>query len=98
MEDDDSFIPQYIMGHGTWLLWVGIGLAVVFLGLLVFDLVRHRKRGGHHRRKPESLRARLLNPFKRMRAFQDELKGMLQEHSARKAGHRPKPPEAPRKH
>ena len=77
------------------LLWLAIGLAVVFVGLLVYDHLRRRKRTYRPRSKPEGLRAKLLKPAHRARAFQSDLEQLLQERSRRNERDRREPPEPP---
>ena len=79
----------------TLLLWIAVGIAVVFLGLLVYDFVRRRKHRRRQRSEPESLRARLLKPLRRAQAFQSDLRKMLQERSRRNQRDRREPPPPP---
>jgi len=83
MEEDDNWAMRFVGTNDALLLWIGIGLAVVFIGLLVFDWMRHRRQRRHYERKPEGLRARLFRPFRNIRIALVELQGMLEKHSAR---------------
>jgi peptidoglycan/LPS O-acetylase OafA/YrhL len=76
----------------TLLLWIAVGIAVVFLGLLVYDFVRRRKHRRRHRGEPESLRAKLLKRLRRAQAFKGDLEQILQERSRRNQRDRREPP------
>ena len=76
----------------TLLLWIAVGIAVVFLGLLVYDFVRRRKHRRRYRGEPESLRAKLLKRLRRAQAFKGDLEQILQERSRRNQRDRREPP------
>jgi cytochrome c biogenesis protein ResB len=99
MEDgDDAGIAarSVLVSNEKVLLWLAVGLAVVFVGLLVVDLIRRRKRERRWRRsEPKGLRARLLEPFHRAQAFKSDLERLLHERSRRHDRKPPAPPEAP---
>ena len=96
MQRNQDIAGQAPFTGETLLLWAAAALAVAFLGLLVFDLVRRRRWRGRQRRASEAPGAKLRKRFSRMRAFQGELMEMLHERSRRGRGPRRKPPEAPR--
>ena len=96
MQDDENLPVGSVLGNGTLLLWLAAALAVVFLGLLVLDLIKRRRRARHHRRsEPKSLRARLLKPVHRAQAFRSDLEQILDERSRRNDRHSRRPPEPP---
>ena len=96
MQDIENLPGGSILGQETLLLWLAVGLAIVFLGLLAFDLIRRRRRARRHRRsEPEGLRAKLLKPVHRAQTLQTDLEQMLHERSRHKRRHERKPPEAP---
>ena len=96
MQDDQNVAAPSIFSDEKVLLWLAVGLAVVFLSLLVFDLVRRRKRARRHRRgEPESLRDKLRKPFESAKALRSDLARMLREYSRRKRRHGPRPPQGP---
>jgi hypothetical protein len=84
MHDNNNYGPSAFLS-ATTLLWFAVGLAVFFLGLLVFDFIQRKRWARHHRRPAprESLRTKLLKPIKNVRAFQRELKQMLEENARR---------------
>ncbi len=72
-------------------------LAIGFLGLLVIDLVRRRRRARHRqRREPVSFRDRLLTPIRRMQAFRNDLRQLFHERARRARRHRRHPPDRTR--
>ena len=96
MQDDEQSRTTGVLSNETLLLWLAVGLAIVFLALLVFDIVRRRRRA---RRRQQSdrgtLREKLLKPVQRVRAFQSDLDRMFHERSRRGRRHRPRPPGTP---
>jgi hypothetical protein len=96
MESDGTSAHLPLFSSETLLLWVAVGLAIIFLGLLVFDLLRRRRPRRRRRREPEKLGPTLLKPFTRLRAFQAEVKKVLRHRSRRRLDDRPRPPESPR--
>jgi len=85
-------ITQYHLYLGVTLL-----LVTAFLGVLVFDLVRRRRRARRHqRREPVTLRDRLLTPIRRAQAFRNDLKQLFHERSRRERRHRRQPPDTGR--
>ena len=95
MGNGEDIADRLLLGNETLLLCLAAGLAIVFLGLLVFDIAKRRKQKAGQRREPEGLRARLLRLFHRGRALQGDLAEMLEERSRRKRGESWKPPEPP---
>jgi uncharacterized iron-regulated membrane protein len=96
MQDSDNLPHAPIVISETFLLWLAVGLAVVFLGLLAFDLYKRRRRlHRRHRREPEALRAKLLKPVLRAQALQSDLKQMLHDRARHKHRERPPPRETP---
>jgi len=96
MQDDDNLPSALISNNETLLLWIAVGLAVVFLGLLAFDFIKRRRRTRHHRRsEPKGLRAKLLEPIHRAQALQSDLEQMLHERSRHKDRGPRRPPETP---
>ena len=77
------------------LLWLALALAVVFLGLLVYDFLRRRKHRRRQRCEPESLRAKLLKPLRRAQAVQSDLREVLRERARRNQRDRREPPKTP---
>jgi hypothetical protein len=95
MEQDASSTRVILFSSGTVLLWVAVGLAVVFLGILFYDLVRRRQRRRHHRREPEGPAEKLVKPFRRVRAFQIDLWKALHHRARQARARRDEPPAAP---
>jgi heme exporter protein D len=97
MQDDCVFLAQAAFEVEKVLLWLAIGITTVFLGLLVFDLLRRRRRARRRRRsEPEPLRDRLFKPILHARTFYSDLESMLRERSRRQRRHRRHPPQPPR--
>ena len=92
---DEAGARLNLFSNEMLLLWIAVGLAVVFVALLVYDHMRRRKRGRFQRSKPEGMRAKLLKPARRARAFQSDLEQMLQERSRRNERDRREPPKTP---
>jgi hypothetical protein len=96
MRNDSNLPGGSILSNEALLLWIAIGLAVVFLGLLAFDLIKRRRRARHFRRgEPKGLRAKLLTPVHRAKAIRNDLEQILHERSHRKGRHPRPPPETP---
>jgi hypothetical protein len=95
MDNDPGLAGRFNLTSETVLLSLAIGLAVVFIGLLVFDFVRRRKRQSHQRHERGGFRARLFKPYRRARALQGELWEMLRERSRHKKRDRRGPPPPP---
>ena len=95
MEADADLAGTFTLGSEIVLLFVAVGIAVIFLCYLVYDIARRRKRRARHQRESEGLRTRLLKPYHRARTIQGELGEMLHERSRRKERDRRKPPETP---
>jgi hypothetical protein len=96
MRDSDNLPSVSITSSETLLLWVAMGLAVVFLGLLAFDLFKRRRKSRRRRRSdPKGLREKLLTPIHRAQAFRNDLERMLHKRSRHKHGHLPPPPKSP---
>ena len=96
MQDSDNLPSVSIFSSETVLLCIAIGLAVVFLGLLAFDLNQRRRRARRRRRsEPEGLRAKLLKPVHRAKAIRNDLEQMLHERARHDDQHLRPPPEPP---
>ena len=91
MQDNENAPASLVFSNETILLWFAIGLAVVFLGLLAFDLLKRRRRSRHRRRSGSGgVRATLLKPVQRAKELHDDWEQM-----ARKRARRDKPPSRP---
>jgi hypothetical protein len=91
MDDDIGFFRNEKL-----LLALGVGFTVVFVGILVYDLLRRRRRARRHRRRePTTLRETLLTPVQRAQALWNDLKNLLHERSRRERRRRRRPPEPP---
>jgi hypothetical protein len=94
MQDSANIPGARIFSNEALLLWVAILLAVVFIGLLAFDLIKRRRRASRRRRsEPEGLRAKLLKPIHRAQALQSDVQEMLHERARRKRREERPPPE-----
>jgi hypothetical protein len=74
------------------LLGMAIAIALIFVGLLVRDLLRRRRRTRRRHFDHESGRPHHRGVFEQMRLLQREIKQMLRDRAQRKAGHRHRPP------
>jgi uncharacterized iron-regulated membrane protein len=90
---DDNVVTAGFFGKENLLLALGVGLAVVFLGLLAFDLIRRRRARRRRRREPAPLREKLLKPVHRLRAFRSELEQILGDRSRQRGRSRSRPAE-----
>ena len=96
MQDSDNIPAISNFSSETILLCVAVGLAVIFLGLLAFDLNKRRRRGNHWQRKePKGLRAKLLKPVHRAQALHSELEQILNERTRHRDRDSRPPPEPP---
>jgi beta-lactamase regulating signal transducer with metallopeptidase domain len=96
MQDSDNLPSVSITSGETLLLWVAVGLAVVFLGLLAIDFFKRRRKSHRRRRnEPKSLREKLLTPVHRAQALRNDLEQILNKRSHRKDRYRRPPPEPP---
>ena len=95
MQNHADLAGRFTLSSEALLLCIAAGLAVVFLGLLVYDIARRRKRSGRRQREPKGLWAKLHKPYHRARTLQGELAEMLHERSRRKERDRRKPPATP---
>lgn len=96
MQHNENLPGGSVWSNETLLLCLAVGLAVVFLGLLAYDLIRRRRRARRHRRRrPEGLPATLFKPVQRAQAFQSDLERMLHERSRHRRRHERKRPEIP---
>ena len=96
MVNDENVPIGSILSSENLLLWAAIGLAVVFLGLLAFDLIKRRRRSRRRRRsEPKGLWEKLLKPVHRAQAFRRELQQILHKRSHRKDRQPQPPPELP---
>jgi hypothetical protein len=88
MQDNENVVVPSIFTDETFLLCLAVGLAIVFVGLLVFDMVMRSRRARHYRwRQPEGLRANLVKAIQNAKAFRSDLERMLKEYSRRKRRH-----------
>ena len=95
MQNSDNLPSVSLTSSEALLLWVAMGLAVVFLGLLAFDLFKRRRKSRRRRSDPKGLREKLLTPIHRAQAFRNDLERMLRKRSRHKDGHRSLPPKPP---
>ena len=91
--NNDGTPFQSVFNGPMGLVWVAAGIAILFLGFLVLDLVRRRKRGRRFRGEPEGLWSRLTKPLRAIR----ELRGALKEQSRQRSRRRELEEQAARK-
>ena len=74
----------------TYLLYVAIGLALLFVGVLVFDFLRRRRRKRRYETQSGNLGRALSRPFRRVREFFEALSHLHRHRMRRKEwDHRP---------
>ena len=97
MWDSDNLPSVSILSSEKLLLWIAVGVAVVFLGLLAFDLIKRRRKSRRRRSEPKGLREKLFAPVHRAQAFRNDLEQIIEDRSRRKKRrrHRTPPPEPP---
>lgn len=88
MQEDGILMRLKPFSGEMLLLGVAVLLAIGFLGLLVFDLAKRRRRKRRHQPGAKGLRAQLREPLSRMRALHGELKKMVRHRGSRQGGHR----------
>ena len=96
LPDDKRVDIRMFSGTEMVVLWVAIGLAVLFIGALVYDQIRRRKRTWRPGEPREGFRAALGRPFQRIRMLRQELKTLAGERSRRKQRAERKPPSTKR--
>jgi hypothetical protein len=79
---------EQMVGRSTWsdvtiLMWVAIGLALVFVGVLIFDFLRRRKQDLRYQSRPGGLGRMLRRPFRRARVFREALREMRRQRARR---------------
>jgi hypothetical protein len=96
MQNSDLLLAGLTFSGENMFLWVAVGVALVFLGLLAFDLSRRRRRENRRRgRERQGLRDKLLEPVHRARGFRTEVVELLRERARRKRRQSDRPPENP---
>ena len=88
MQEDGILVRLTPFSGELLLLAVAVLLAIGFLGLLVLDLAKRRRRKRRHQAGAKGLRAQLGEAFSRMRAFQGELKKAVHRRARRHGEHR----------
>ena len=80
-----------------YLTVIAVFVAIGFLGLLVFDLIRRWRRARrHHRSRPETWREILLKPIQGIQTLRHDLKQLLRERARRERRRKRRPPAMPR--
>ena len=101
MQDSEDVPANVALGNEAMLLWLVAGLALVFLGVLIFDLFRrrgraHRKRTRHRQpNERQGVWKILFKPVQGVKDLRNDLEEMLHKRSRRKRRRRHPPPEAP---
>ena len=96
MQDSGNQPVVAVLSGETLLLWFAVAVALLFLGLLAYDLIRRRRRTSRQRRsQPEGWRQKLLKPFHRAQGLRRDLAQVLRERARRKRGQLPPPPKTP---
>ena len=83
MEEIEQAFGRFTWSEVTILMWVAIGLALVFVGVLIFDFLRRRKRELRYQTRPVGLGRMLRRPFRRARAFRKALREMRRQRARR---------------
>ena len=83
MENTDQMVGRFTWSNVTILMWVAIGLALVFVGVLIFDFLRRRKQDLRYQTRPGGLGRMLRRPFRRARAFREALREMRRQRARR---------------
>jgi len=96
LPDDKRIDIRLFSGTEMVVLWVTISLAVLFIGALVYDQIRRRKRTRRPGEPRESFRATLGRPFQRLSLLRQELRALSRERSRRKQRDERKPPSTKR--
>ncbi len=93
MPANENVLGAAGFSYETILMWVAIGLAILFVALLVADVMKLRRRAGPRRRNDrEGLWAGLRKPLRNVRDFHHAVMDMLHERSRRKELERRRPP------
>ncbi|MGA2863617.1 MAG: hypothetical protein ABSF95_03920 [Verrucomicrobiota bacterium] len=86
--DDTQQVLHELFSNPTALLYIALGMLALFLGLLIFDPFRSRKRHRHRRRfepPPPTFRQRLVKPFAQIRAVWRALFDLARRRARRRA-------------
>ena len=89
IQDNTEIHLRDIIGDsiGMYVLYIAIGLAVLFLGIIIYDHFRGRHRRRHSRRfdTPQlTFRQRILRPFTLTREIYQALRDAAQQRARRK--------------
>jgi hypothetical protein len=89
--DEAEELARLIGMSGTKiLLWIAIGLGLVFIGVLIFDHLRRKRRRHRYRTRPKGLGRTLTKPFRRVRAFWHALKELRRQRVRRRQWDEPR--------
>ena len=86
--------PDEVAGHltvstPTILMWVAIGIGVLFVGVMIFDYLKRKRRHHHHRRHHKGLGRALTRPFRRVQEFWLAMKDLRRQRARRKRWEEP---------
>jgi ABC-type transport system involved in cytochrome bd biosynthesis fused ATPase/permease subunit len=83
---------KFSFDHADRLLWIAVGLAVIFLGVLIVDFfLRRRRLNRHSWNQRESLRAQLAGVVRAARELRQNFRQRRRQNQALKRP-RPRPP------
>ena len=74
MEEILQMVGGFTRSEVTILMWVAIGLAVAFVGVVILDFLRRRKQNHRYQTRRGSLGQMLRHPFRRARVFYEGLR------------------------
>ena len=73
------------------LMWVAIGLGLLFMGVMILDyLKRKRRHRHHHRRHHTGLKRALTRPFRRVQEFWQAIKELRRQRARQKRWQEPR--------
>ena len=81
---NDPVNVRFDNGAETVWLWLAIGVAALFIGLLIYDQVARRRRIGRSHLPRESFLTLLRRPFREAKLLREELRRVSRERSRRK--------------
>jgi hypothetical protein len=76
MEEIVQTFGRFTRNEETILMWVAIGLALAFVGVLILDFLRRRKQDLRYQTRSGSLGQMLRRPFRRARVFYEGLRAL----------------------
>ncbi len=89
MEEVNELAGRVDALNPTILMWIAIGLGVVFVGVMILDYLRRKKRHDRYRTRHGGLRRVLTRPFRRARSLWHAIKDLRRRRDQHKRREEP---------